>query len=425
MEVVDVVVVGAGVAGLTAAYYAAKEGLEVLVLERGDAPGSKNLTGGRLYVGPLRGIAEEILEGAPFERRVAIERISAMGEKGSTTVSFFHRGFGEPGWESYTVLRSRLDEFLARRVAENGGYVVPEKKVDRLLVEGQKIVGILSDGEEIRAKVVILAEGALGLLARDAGLFSPPMPREVALGIKEVIELGEESLASRFGLGGEEGVAHLFWGACTQGIPGGGFLYTNKDTISLGLVLRVKPLLDADKSPYELMEGFKAREEISVLISGGRTVEYGAHMIPEKRRIAPSSLIKDGCVVVGDAAGLSLNMGITVRGMDMAMASGRFASEAVAQAIRAKDSSAQTLSVYVKRLQGSFVYKDIRTFSPLEELLASQRLYRVYPELFNEAMYRVFRVGAGPKEKFSRSIWRTFRAEGWALLKDLWKGRGI
>lgn len=427
MEELDLVVVGAGVSGLTAAYYAAKAGLGVLVLERGDVAGSKNLSGGRLYLGPLRGLLDELLEGLCLERKVMLEKLSVMGKEGSATLSTRQDFFGQPQYESHTVLRASLDSHLSERVAQAGGFVVPQKRVDSLLREGARVVGIRSDGEEIRAKVVILAEGVLGLLSRELGVKAPPSPKEAATALKEVIQLPSEIIQSRFGLGEGQGVAHLFVGSLTSGVAGGGFLYTNRESLSLGLVLRLEHLMESQLQPHELLESFKAREEIARLLEGGQLVEYGAHMIPEARRLAPQSLVGDGYLVVGDAAGFSLNMGLTVRGMDMAMASGFFASRAVIQASQSNDFSAPSLASYLQMLRGSFVMKDLERFAPLERVLSRKRIYNEYPEVFCQMLGGLFQVGPGPKEGYLRSLRKALgRGPGMPdLLRDLWDMRRL
>lgn len=427
MEELDLVVVGAGVSGLTAAYFAARAGLGVLVLERGDVAGSKNLSGGRLYLGPLKTLLGELLEGLCLERKVVVERLSVMGKEGSATLEVRHNLLGRPQHESHTVLRACLDSHLSERVAQAGGFVVPQKKVDSLLREGSRVVGIRSDGEEIRAKVVILAEGVLGLLSRGLGVQAPPQPKEAATALKEVIQLPAEILQSRFGVGDTQGVAHLFVGSLTSGVGGGGFLYTNKESLSLGLVLRLEDLMRSEASPHELLEGFKARQEIAPLLEGGRLVEYGAHMIPEARKVPLQSLVGDGYLIVGDAAGLSLNMGLTVRGMDMAMASGFFASQAVIQALQRKDTSASSLGSYLRMLKDSFVIKDLERFAPLEGLLSRPRLYKEYPELVCEALGGLFKVGPGAKEGYLRTLRRAMsQGPGIScILKDLWAMRKL
>ncbi len=378
-------------------------------------------------MGPLRGLLDELLEGLCLERKVVVEKLSVMGKQGSATLTLRHHLLEQPQYESHTVLRARLDAHLSERVAQAGGFVVPQKRVDCLLREGTRVVGIRSDGEEIRAKAVILAEGVLGLLSRDLGVKAPPRPKEAATALKEVIQLPSEILQSRFGLGETQGAAHLFVGSITSGVGGGGFLYTNKKSVSLGLVLRLGDLMRIEVSPHELLESFKAREELAPVLEGGKLVEYGAHMIPEARRVPSQHLVGDGYLIVGDAAGLSLNMGITVRGMDMAMASGFFASQAVIQALQRKDLSASSLGSYLEMLKKSFVMKDLERFAPLERLLSKPRLYTEYPEVVCEALGALFSVGPGAKEGYLRTLWRALsRGPGIScLLKDLWDLRKL
>ncbi|MCJ7664002.1 MAG: FAD-dependent oxidoreductase, partial [Desulfobacterales bacterium] len=164
MERIDAVVVGGGLGGLTCAYCLAQEGMQVLVLERGDHPGSKNVTGGRIYLRPLRPYLPELWEAAPLERAVTKEVITMLGEGSSLTMQFTSDKFRESPAHSYTILRSRFDKWLGERVAEKGGFVVPQRRVTDLMREDGRIVGVISDGEEIRADVVIAADGALSLM---------------------------------------------------------------------------------------------------------------------------------------------------------------------------------------------------------------------------------------------------------------------
>ena len=113
-------------------------------------------------------------------------------------------------------------------------------------------------------------------------------------------------------------------GEVTKGKFGGGFLYTNKESISLGIVVGIHDLMEgapAIQAPV-LLDEFKQRPEIARLIKGGETVEYSAHVIPEGGLKALTKLYGEGILVAGDAAGFSLNIGVTVRGMEYAMASG-------------------------------------------------------------------------------------------------------
>lgn len=429
MERMDAVVVGGGLGGLTCAYCLAQEGMQVLVLERGDHPGSKNVTGGRIYLLPLQPYLPELWDAAPLERAVAKEVLTLMGEGSSCTVQFTSDRFREGPAHSYTILRSQFDKWLGDRVTEKGGFVVPQRRVTDLMKEDGRVVGVISEGEEIPAHVVVAADGALSLMAEKAGLRGPLAPRNAAVALKEVIRLAPEVIEERFGLTPGEGAAHLFFGSITQGIFGGGFLYTNRETVSLGLVLGIASFLQSEVSAetHQIFETFKERKEIAHLIRDGELVEYSAHLIPEGGTRPLPTPYGDGIVVVGDAAGLALNMGITVRGMEFAMASGYMAAQTVKRAKEKGDFSAATLAYYQTLLKESFVLRDMETFQHNLEVLENPRMVGVYPQWLCTVLEEIFWIGEGPKKRISSTVWKGAK-EGLfnlAALKDLWRLRRI
>jgi len=426
MERMDAVVVGAGLAGLTCAYCLAREGMQVLVLERGDHPGSKNVTGGRIYLRPLRPYLPELWDKAPLERQVTKEVITMMSEDAAFTAQFTSDKFRE---HSYTILRSRFDKWLGERVVEKGGFIVPQRRVTDLLREDGRIAGVLCEGEEIPAHVVIAADGVLSLLAEQAGLRGPVAPRHAAVALKEVIKLSPELIEDRFGLSAGEGAAHLLFGAITEGVFGGGFLYTNQETVSLGLVLGIDSFLQhpTSRESHVIFEAFKGRREIAPLIKGGALVEYSAHLIPEGGNKPVPRPYTDGFLVAGDAAGLALNMGITVRGMEFAIASGYLAAQTVKQAKEKGDYSATALAVYATLLKESFVLKDMETFRRSLEVLENPRMTSLYPAWVCKVMEDVFWIGEGPKQRVSSTVWKGIRQRLFNLtaLKDLLRLRRI
>ena len=133
MERVECIVVGGGLAGLSAAYGLACAGHEVMLLERGDYCGAKNVTGGRLYLRPLQGIYPELWAEAPFERPVARELLTMIGDRAQTTMEIAADRFLRDAPQSYTVLRSKLDQWFAERAMASGAMVLPNMKVDALL----------------------------------------------------------------------------------------------------------------------------------------------------------------------------------------------------------------------------------------------------------------------------------------------------
>jgi electron transfer flavoprotein-quinone oxidoreductase len=411
MEKVEVIVVGAGVAGLATAMILAEADVEVLVVERGDYPGSKNVTGGRLYLEPVRPYLPDLWHQAPLERRVVKERLTVVSPASSTTVEVSSERFRQPPSPSYTLLHSTFDRWFADQAAERGALIIPGYKVDDLLMEDGRVVGIVSTGDEIRADAVVAADGVLSFMAEKAGLRAKLAAKDYAVAVKEVIELPSQTIEERFGVEEGEGVAQLFFGSLTQGRFGGGFMYTNQESLSLGLVVAIHDLMDKEPpvSPHDLLETFKARSEIRPAIAGGHPVEYSAHIIPEGGfRILPR-LVTNGLIVVGDAAGLALNMGVTVRGLDFALASGVMAARALLRSREQADFSATSLAYYEMLLQDSFVWKDLQTFQHMPEFLANPRLRDFYPSVICNLLEQIMWIGEGPKEKLSATILRTAR----------------
>ncbi len=421
MEKFDVIIVGAGLAGLAAAYTLAGEGIEVLVLERGDYPGAKNVTGGRLYVNPVRKYFPDLWDAAPLERHIVHEGVSLMAKERSLTIDYTGRELHAEPHQSYSVLRSKFDRWLSGQAEAKGAMLLTKVRVDDVMTENGKIIGVLAGGDELHADVVIACDGVLSLVSEKAGLRSAGKRHDYALGIKEVISLDPGLINARFNLDDSEGAARLFAGEVTKGRFGGGFLYTNKESISLGIVIGIEALLKDDRiDAPALIDAFKKRPEIDGLIRGGETAEYSAHIIPEGGFNALSSLYGNGILVAGDAAGLALNAGFTVRGMEYALASGYFAAQAVMKAKEAGNFGAESLARYEKLLEDHFVLKDFRTFQEAPRVLENPRFFSHYPEMIGNIMKDLYDVDEGPKDRLYQTIRKHISmGEAWALLKDL------
>lgn len=430
-EKVDLIVVGAGLAGLSCALEATRSGLNVLVIERGDHPGAKNVTGGRIYLEPVRPLMPEgFFAGAPLERPVTHESLALLGPSSSVTLSLTSESMrsGEPS--SFTILRSRFDRWLGEQVEAAGAFVVPQAVATELLRDGGRVCGVRAGDEELEADGVVLADGVLSFLAREAGLAPPLEPGGHALGIKEVVSLDASRIEDRFALLEGEGAARLFLGDLTHGMVGGGFLYTNRDSISIGMVVSLEDLGDrADdaQQSHELLDSFKQRPEIRPLLEGAETVEYSAHLIPEPKPGALPARVSDGVLVAGDAAGLVVNHGFTVRGMDLAMASGVLAARACLEAREKGDWSASTLGVYDELLEGSFVLGDVGRHSSMPGFLRRRRLYETYPRELCTLLEEIFRVGPDGKDRLFPSAWKRIRRTFLSMdgLGDLWAARKL
>jgi len=413
MEKVDVIIVGGGLAGLSCAYELVDSGMTVIVLERGDFSGSKNITGGRIYLGPLQSYLPDLWKEAPLERHVTKEILTLLGETNSTTLGLYSDRFNHDPYPSYTILRAKFDRWLADIVSEKGVYVIPEKKVDDLIREGTKVAGIKSGDEEFGADCVVGADGVLSFIAEKAGLRQPFQAEHFAVGFKEVIELDPKTIEDRFGLGEGEGAAQLFVGSLTKGMMGGGFLYTNSESLSLGIVVGIHSLnrREPREEVYKLLDEFKERPEVRNLIKGGNPIEYSAHLISEGGiRIMPK-LYGDGILLIGDAAGFGLNMLVTVRGMEYAVASGVLAGRAIKRAKEKNDFSASSLVYYEELVKDSFIIKEMEAFRSSLDLLENERLFSKYPQAISNLFEKVMTVDGGPKEGLYTTIWQGLKKD--------------
>ena len=395
----DVIIVGGGLAGLSAAIVLARAGKEVLLIERGDYCGAKNMTGGRLYGHSLEKIIPDFAEKAPIERIVKKEKISLMTADGSLDIGYHSAKLSDkPENASYTVLRSKFDRWLASQAEEAGAEIIPGILVDKMLVEDGRVVGVEATGEEMYAEVVILADGVNSLLAQQLGMKKELEPHQVAVGAKEVIKLGEEVINQRFGLTGNEGAAWLSAGAPSDGSFGGGLLYTNKDSVSVGIVATLSDIGHSELSVPQMLDRFMEHPSIAPYLEGGTPVEYSAHLVPEEGFGMIPELVRDGVLLAGDAAGFCVNLGFTVRGMDFAIESGRLAAEAVLHAFEAGDFSAKTLSVYRQLLKNSFVMRDLAQYKGFPSILTERAIFEDVPEAADKICNKLFTVDGKPDD---------------------------
>ncbi len=422
-EQFDAIIVGAGVAGSTAAYILARAGLEVLLIERGNNAGSKNMTGGRLYSHSLEKIIPGFAREAPVERQVVKEKVSFLTPESAVTLDYQSQRLSEQGKDSYTILRSEFDQWLAQKAEEAGVVMAGGVRVDDLMSREGRVCGVIAGEDEIEASVVILADGVNSLLAQKAGLKKELEPGEVAVGAKEVIGLPSQVIEDRFNLKEGEGASWLFAGDCTAGRIGGGFIYTNRDSLSLGIVCSLGDIANGEKTVFQMLEGFEQHPAVQPLINGGKLLEYSGHLVPEAGYGMIPRLYGDGVVVVGDAAGFVINIGYMVRGMDLAIASAEAAAQAVIAAKEKGDFSAQSLSRYRQLLDESFVMRDLQLYRKFPQFMENHRIFKDYPQLADDILAELFRVDGGPAKPLRTKLMRNLKKVGFKyFLKDVFKG---
>ena len=394
----DAIVVGAGLAGSTAALTLAKAGMEVLVVERGTWAGSKNVSGGRLYGHALQKILPGFEEEAPVERKITKERISLMTETAATTIEFQDEKMREQKTASYSVLRSKFDKWLAEKAEAEGAMFVTGIHADELIMKDGKVDGVKCGGEEMGADVVILADGVNSPLAQSLGMKPELTKHETAVGVKEVIGLDEKVISDRFGVQQGEGCAWMMAGFPSDGGIGGCCLYTNKESISLAIVLTTAEIGNSEYSVPQLLERIKAHPTVAPLIEGGNLLEYSAHLVTEGGYNMIPTLYRDGVLLAGDAANMVINVAYTVRGMDFAIESGRLAAEAVIKAKEKGDFSASSLSVYRQLLDQSFVMRDMKHHAAAPKMMEHPELFIKYPEMAREVLSTMFTIDGEPRK---------------------------
>ncbi len=417
----DVVVVGAGPAGAAAALTAARAGARTALIERGPFPGSKNMYGGVVYGRILDGLIPGWYDEAPVQRWVTRRATMLLTDTQALTVDFRTEAWGQAPYNGATTLRPDFDAWLAGHAEAAGAVLVTSTTVTGLLrsPDGQ-VTGVRTDRPEgdLTAAVVVACDGVNSFLAKEAGLYLHPEAEHLTLGVKEVLALDRNEIDRRFGLRDREGADIEILGG-TGGVAGGGFLYTNLDSVAVGLVLSVTDLARARVRPEVLLAGLKAHRAIAPLVEGGELVEYSAHLIPEGGLHMQPELCAAGLLVAGDAAALCLAAGLWLEGVNFAIGSGAAAGEVAAAAALAGDASAAFLTRYRQRLEASFVLADHRKLAGAPALVLSDRVQRRYPQLVCNLVESMFTVtNPTPKSGMKRLLRREARRAG-VRLRDL------
>jgi len=425
----DCIIIGAGPAGIACAYTLAKAGLNVIVFERGEYPGSKNVSGGVLYSSILNKLIPEFWKDAPVERHVAKRRYSILSKDSEMAVELSFDSFNNPPYNnSFTVLRSKFDKWFAKKAEDAGTFVLTETVVDDFIFENGKIIGVKArrEGGDVLADVVVCAEGANSLLAEKAGLRKKPTDHQMITAAKEVISLPREVIEDRFNLENDEGMTMEFFGDAVKGMIGSGFIYTNKDSLSVGVGCPISAMKKNNMRPNDLLDAFKSHPVVRKFLRGGKTEELSAKMIPELGCKNLSKFVADGLLIAGDAAGL-VNPSLYREGSNMAMASGVMAAETILEAKGKCDFSESALSGFTKKLNDSFVMKDLKRYGDTpEKLSAMPQFFKEYPDAILKMAEGYFTISDMPKKEMQKQAWSVFKdkVSVWKFLWDMYKAKG-
>ncbi len=376
---IEVIIVGAGPAGVSAAITLARAGRKVLLVDRADNVGDKNMFGGCIYAKQTAEIFPKFWESAPVERSITEHKIFMLTDYNSSQFSYRYSSKGS--YKAFTVLRSKWDRWCVEQAQKEGVYFAPKTLVKELIIENGKVVGIQTQYEKFYSDIVIIADGVNSLLAKQIGLRKEYNDKNITVNVKEVYRLPKQRLEDRFNLDSEEGIAAKIFGGPLKNMFAMGFLYTNKDTISIGLGISLDELKKAKTKPYELLDELKEHPSIAPYLKDAEFIEYSAHLIPEGSFDSIPKVYDNRIMVIGDAAGFVDNLHF--EGTNLAMLSGKLAAETAIFALEKGDFSASTLSMYYKKLKKSIIIKDLRTHSNTIPKLKKNisTITSLYPEL--------------------------------------------
>jgi electron transfer flavoprotein-quinone oxidoreductase len=403
-EYFDVIIVGAGPAGSTAALKLARAGLKVVMLERGKHPGAKNMFGGLLHNTPvLNELLPSFWERAPLERHVYRKILSFATPDSAVSLTFENENFKQPPYNGCTVFRPVFDNWLAGEAVKEGALLLGDCTAEDLIKKDGQVTGVTVKGREgeLRGNIVIAADGVLSFMAEKAGLRGDFRSADMGVGVKLLLGMPESTINERFHLVKDEGADISFVGT-TEGIRGGSFLYTNRESISIGMVVHLDSLKASGKTTYEVLNELLQHPYVRKLIKGVVPLEYSAHLIPEGGIKAMPKVYTGGMMLAGDAAGLCYTNGINLEGINLAMTSGALAAETAIEAIKAGDYSARILSSYKKKLDDSFIIKDMKTFRNAVGMMRMERLFQTYPQVLAGILEKVYMVDGKPRSKLLR-----------------------
>ena len=382
MKTSTYMVIGAGPSGNAAAYTAAKAGLNVLQIERGESPGSKNVQGAILYSDALEKIIPDFRDDAPLERHLIEQRMWMLDDESYVGSTYRSKAFNTPPYNRYTIIRAQFDKWFSKKVQEAGALTICETTVPGLHMDGDRVVGVETDraGGSVYADAVILADGVNSLLAKKGG-FSPrtAAARRRARRQGNSFPAGHddrEPLQRRAGGRGRHRDGRQdHAGHGRHGV----FVHQHGVADHRRRLPAVGSCAPRRSRPHALIEKMKAHPAIRPLLEGGEMKEYCAHLIPEGGYNAIPTIYGAGWMMVGDA-GMFVNS-VHREGSNLAMTTGRLAAETLIELRAAgKDFTAANLARYRSKLDESFVMKDLKKYRDMPGFLEKNpQFFTQYP----------------------------------------------
>ena len=408
----DAIVVGAGPSGIAAALTIAKNNKKVILVERASYPGSKNMYGGAVYTTALKEVFGDDFNKIKYERIINSHTWSFLNETGSFEMTYKNN----ESKSSYAIKRFQLEKQMIEIAKANGVYYIPNTLVTNLVQENGAVIGIQTEQEKYYAPITILADGVNSLLARELNLRNDYQSKDMILSVKEAIKLDKKTIEDRFNLKEDStnGVNKQFFGSSFGSLKQYKnlfmmtFLYTFKDTIMLGVGVNLADLSKNKLNINKIIDEVKLHPDIAPLIKDGQTIEYSAHLIPEGGYKKIPKLTSNGVIITGDAAGF-VN-GVHFEGTNFALISGKLAGESALIALENGNYSQNSLSIYMKKLEKSFILKDLYSYRNVIERLYSRSdsLSRYYPKKIKELFEIITSANCISKSKQIKSYFFSY-----------------
>jgi geranylgeranyl reductase family protein len=322
----DLIVVGAGPAGASAARTAAQNGLRTLLLEKEQMPRNKLCGGGLTPKAFTRldfNLPKELIECEVKSARVHVGETLQNLEADETLV--------------YMTSRTRFDSFLADKAVEAGAELKDGKRVTRIEVAGSQVEVRTSDGS-FRSKMLIGADGMGGPTARFGGFYQAWKPDQVAYAIESEVYVGENAVQEFLG---SSSYFDLYFGVSSAGY---GWVFPKDDHLTVGVGCRLSKLRDAS----DLFNGFVKRVPA---LEGIEVPKPQAHLIPLGGAVKVPS-VRDRILLSGDSAGFAEPL--LGEGIYFSIWGGQIAAQVAAEANRRERYDGRFLTIYEKRWREAF-----------------------------------------------------------------------
>ncbi|GAC1617345.1 MAG: electron transfer flavoprotein-ubiquinone oxidoreductase [Candidatus Acidiferrum sp.] len=377
----DVLIVGAGPAGLSCALHLANlikkhndsggkpelSAENIYVLEKGREIGAHQLSGAIMNPKALAELVPNFEKSAPLDAPVTDSAALLFTEGSSFRAPITPPPFQNAG--NYVVSLNKIVKWMGERVEAAGVNLFKEFGGASLIYEGDGIAGVITEdkgvdkngkpkanytpGYELCARITVLAEGSRGSLTKQLvarNKLDNINPQSYGIGIKELWDVQPGRIAPGY-------VAHTLGWPVPMDMYGGGWIYgLSNNRVSIGLVLALE-FANPQFDPHAAFQTWKTHPFVKKILEGGKLVRYGAKSLPYGGWYAMPRNYVDGGLIIGDSGSFLDSQ--RLKGIHLAMKSGMLAAETIFDALKAGDTSAKMLSTFPKKIEQSYIKKEL------------------------------------------------------------------